>query len=80
MNGEVAGKIPEKALQDLPEEAQELFKDTFVKAWLGFKSTENIKGLSHERVRFQSAMDTAWIAVNKEYEHKNCTWMKKEDG
>lgn len=70
-------RIPEEVINDLPSDARMVFKNTFKRAYLGFKNVENIKGMVDEKTRYQNAIDVAWFSVKRKFEKKNNRWVRK---
>jgi cation transport regulator len=68
-------ELPTQVKTNLPEKAQEIFKEAYNNAWQQYQDEEKRKGnASLEAV----ANKVAWSAVKKKYEKKNGKWVKKK--
>ena len=67
--------LPKNIRSNLPNHAQEIFKEAFNNAWDEYKELEDRKGNATREV---TSFKVAWAAVKKNY-HKNDSgnWIKK---
>jgi cation transport regulator len=71
---EKISELPERVKDNLPKEAQNIFKEAYNNAWDQYSDPEKRRGnVSQEEV----ANRVAWSAVKNKYEKKNGKWVKK---
>ena len=69
-------ELPEPVRKNLPEHAQEIYRDAFNHAWDEYADPgKRRKGTSQE----ETAHRVAWAAVKKLYEKVGGRWVKKKD-
>jgi cation transport regulator len=67
--------LPEQVSENLPEHAQEIYKEAFNSAWDEYKDPAERRG---DASREETAHKIAWSAVKQQYEKQNDRWVKKE--
>ncbi len=67
-------ELPSQVRSNLPEQAQDIFKEAFNHAWQQYQDEEKRKGNDSLEV---VANKVAWSAVKKKYKKKNGEWVKK---
>lgn len=68
-------ELPESVRDNLPEHAQEIYKEAYNAAWDQYKDPEDRRdGASREEV----AHKVAWSAVKQSYEKQGDRWVKKQ--
>lgn len=68
-------ELPKSIKDNLPKEAQEIFRKVFNNAWKQYADPENRRGdVSREVV----ANKVAWAAVKRKYKKQGDSWIKKE--
>jgi len=67
-------ELPDSVRDNLPEHAQEIYKEAFNNAWDEYSDPDKRKGGAS---REEAAHKVAWAAVKKKYEKKNGKWTKK---
>jgi len=67
-------ELPDSVKNNLPEHAQEIYKEAFNNAWDEYSDPDKRKGGAS---REEAAHKVAWAAVKKKYEKKNGKWTKK---
>lgn len=67
-------ELPDSVKNNLPEHAQEIYKEAFNNAWDEYSDPDKRKGGAS---REEEAHKVAWAAVKKKYEKKNGKWTKK---
>ncbi len=69
--------LPERVRENLPEHAQEIYREAFNNAWDQYAKPEDRRG---DASREETAHKVAWAAVKKVYEkdEKSGTWKKKK--
>lgn len=67
--------LPERVRENLPEHAQEIYREAFNNAWDQYAKPEDRRG---DASREETAHKVAWAAVKKVYEkeEKSGTWKK----
>ena len=70
--------LPDSVKDNLPEHAQEIYKEAFNSAWDQYKDKEDRRG---DASREETAHRVAWAAVKQTYEKNESTgrWKKKAD-
>lgn len=68
--------LPERVRENLPEHAQEIYREAFNNAWDQYANPKDRRG---DASREETAHKVAWAAVKKVYEkdEKSGTWKKK---
>ncbi len=67
-------ELPDQVSDNLPKNAQQIYKEAYNNAWDQYADPKKRKGnASHEEV----ANRVAWSAVKKKYEKKDGKWVKK---
>lgn len=69
-------ELPDSVRNNLPEHAQEIYKEAFNNAWDEYSDPKDRKGDSS---REETAHSVAWAAVKEKYEKKNGKWTRKKD-
>lgn len=69
-------ELPDSVRNNLPEHAQEIYKEAFNNAWDEYSDPKDRKGDSS---REKTAHSVAWAAVKEKYEKKNGKWTRKKD-
>ena len=68
------GDLPDRVKDNLPKDAQKIFKEAYNTAWDQYSDSEKRRGdVSQE----EAANRVAWSAVKTKYEKKNGKWVKK---
>ncbi len=68
--------LPKSVRDNLPEHAQEIFREAFNNAWKQYASPEERRGnASREEV----SNKVAWNAVKQVYEKRNGKWVRKPE-
>ena len=69
-------ELPDSVKDNLPEHAQEIYKEAFNSAWDQYKDKEERRG---DATREETAHRVAWAAVKQTYEKNESTgrWKKK---
>ncbi len=70
--------LPERVRENLPEHAQEIYREAFNNAWNQYADPKERRGGASSS-REETAHKVAWAAVKKVYEkdEKSGTWKKK---
>ena len=67
--------LPEQVRDNLPENAQKIYRKAFNNAWDQYEKKEDRRGdASHE----ETAHRVAWAAVKESYEKQGDRWVKKD--
>ncbi len=67
--------LPDSVRDNLPEHAQEIYKEAFNSAWDEYKDADERRG---DDTREETAHKVAWGAVKKSYEkNSKGDWVKK---
>lgn len=67
-------ELPDSVKDNLPEKAQDIFKEAFNNAWEQYKDpSERRENVSRE----ETAMKIAWAAVKQKYRKQAGKWVKK---
>jgi cation transport regulator len=71
-------ELPDSVKDNLPEHAQEIYKEAFNSAWDQYDEPEERRG---DASREETAHRVAWAAVKRSYEKNESTgkWRKKQD-
>ncbi len=67
-------ELPDKVRDNLPEKAQEIFKEAYNSAWDQYSDPKKRRGNASQE---EAANRVAWSAVKNKYEKKNGQWVKK---
>ncbi|MEJ2751957.1 MAG: ChaB family protein [Candidatus Promineifilaceae bacterium] len=68
-------ELPEQVSDNLPEHAQEIYKEAFNSAWDEYKDPAKRRG---DADREETAHRIAWAAVKQQYEKQGDRWVKKD--
>lgn len=66
--------LPKSVKDNLPQHAQEIYKEAFNSAYKEYKNAADRKGNASQE---ETSHKVAWSAVEKSYEKKNGKWTKK---
>jgi cation transport regulator len=66
--------LPEQVRDNLPEKAQEIYRNAFNNAWDQYADPEDRRG---DASREETAHRVAWAAVKGSYEKHGERWVKK---
>jgi cation transport regulator len=71
-------ELPDSVKDNLPEHAQEIYKEAYNSAWDQYDEPEERRG---DDTREETAHRVAWGAVKRSYEKNESTgkWRKKQD-
>ena len=69
--------LPKSVRDNLPEHAQEIYKEAFNSAWAQYDTPEERRG---QASREEVAHKVAWNAVKQVYEKQNGKWVRKHHG
>ncbi len=71
-------ELPESVRENLPEHAQEIYREAFNNAWDQYANPKDRRG---DASREETAHKVAWAAVKKVYEkdERSGAWKKKGD-
>lgn len=67
--------LPDSVKSNLPNHAQEIYREAFNSAWDQYKEPED---RDDGRSREETAHAVAWSAVKQSYKKEDGTWQKKE--
>jgi cation transport regulator len=67
--------LPESVRDNIPEHAQEIYREAFNSAWDEYDAADERRGDSS---REQTAHRVAWSAVKKQYEKSDGKWRRKD--
>lgn len=67
-------ELPDQVKDNLPEHAQEIYKEAYNSAWNQYKDPEDREGDSS---REETSHKVAWNAVKQEYEKVDGKWKSK---
>ena len=67
-------ELPQQVKDNLPEHAQEIYKEAFNNAWDQYKDPSDRKG---DASREETAHKVAWDAVKNEYKKEGDKWVEK---
>lgn len=67
-------ELPDSVKDNLPRQAQEIYKEAYNSAWDQYKDPEKRRG---NQSREQVSHQVAWSAVKQEYEKQGEKWVKK---
>jgi len=68
------GELPDRIKENLPKDAQKIFKEVYNHAWNQYSDPDKRRGDASQE---EAANRVAWSAVKKKYEKKNDRWVKK---
>jgi cation transport regulator len=68
-------ELPDSVKGNLPEHAQEIYKEAYNSAWDEYADPSDRRG---DASREETAHRVAWSAVKEEYEKDNGRWVKKD--
>lgn len=66
--------LPDSVKDNLPDHAQEIYREAYNNAWNRYDKPDERRGGSS---REETAHRVAWSAVKKEYEKTNGKWRRK---
>ncbi len=67
--------LPESVKDNLPEHAQDIYRESFTSAWKQYKDTSERRD---RKSREETAHSVAWAAVKKSYtKDENGTWIER---
>lgn len=66
--------LPDSVKDNIPNHAQDIYREAFNSAWKQYKDPEDRRGDSS---REETAHQVAWAAVKQQYEKSNGEWRKK---
>ena len=71
-------ELPDSVKDNLPEHAQEIYREAYNSAWEQYKDPEDRRG---DASREETSHRVAWSAVKEKYEkdEKSGKWKKKTD-
>jgi cation transport regulator len=69
-------ELPKGIKSNLPEHAQEIYKEAFNSAYDEYKDPDKRRGRSS---REETAHKVAWAAVKKEYHKEGDDWVRDKD-
>lgn len=67
--------LPESVRDNIPEHAQEIYREAFNSAWDEYDAADERRG---DASREQTAHRVAWSAVKKQYEKSDGKWRRKD--
>ncbi len=67
-------ELPDSVKNNLPKQAQDIYKEAYNSAWDEYKNPNKRKDQSS---REETAHKVAWSAVKKKYKKDGDTWKKK---
>jgi cation transport regulator len=67
-------ELPDRVKNNLPKEAQKIFKEAYNNAWDQYSDPEKRRGNASQE---EAANRVAWSAVKNKYKKKNDKWIKK---
>jgi len=72
-------ELPDSVKDNLPEQAQDIYRAAFNSAWQQYADPEDRRG---DESREETAHQVAWSAVKRRYEkdEESGRWKKKADG
>jgi len=69
-------ELPDSVRNNLPEHAQDIYKEAFNNAWDEYSDPDKRKGGAS---REETAHKVAWAAVKEKYEKKSGKWTRKKN-
>jgi cation transport regulator len=69
-------ELPESVRDNIPQHAQEIYKEAYNSAWDRYDSPNERRGNAS---REETSRRVAWSAVKKEYTKQNGKWVRKDD-
>ena len=72
---EKTNQLPDAVRSNLPEDAQEIYKEAFNNAWEEYKDPEDRRG---DASREETAHRVTWAAVKQRFEKRGGQWVEKE--
>ena len=67
-------ELPDRVKKNLPEHAQDIYKEAYNNAWDQYASPNRRRG---SESREETAHRVAWSAVKKQYEKRGNKWVKR---
>lgn len=68
-------ELPDNVKDNLPKQAQDIYREAYNNAWKEYDEPEDRRG---DASREETAHRVAWSAVKSKYEKKNGEWKKKD--
>ncbi len=68
--------LPKSVRDNLPEHAQEIYREAFNNAWEQYDTPDERRGNAS---REETAHKVAWSAVKQVYEKRNGNWVRKPE-
>jgi cation transport regulator len=68
--------LPDSVKDNIPDHAQDIYREAYNSAWKQYKNPEDRRGDSS---REETAHQVAWAAVKQKYEKSNDKWRRKSD-
>lgn len=68
-------ELPDSVKNNLPKNAQEIYKEAFNSAWDQYSDPKERRGDASQE---ETAHKVAWSAVKEKYEKQNGRWVKKD--
>ena len=68
------GELPDRVKENLPKDAQKIFKEAYNHAWSQYSDPDKRRGDASQE---EASSRVAWSAVKKKYEKKNDRWIKR---
>lgn len=69
-------ELPDSVKDNLPDHAQDIYRESFNSAWEQYEDPDERKG---DASREETSHRVAWSAVKEKYEKTNGDWHKKSD-
>jgi len=67
--------LPDSVQNNLPKQAQEIYKEAYNSAWNEYGNPEDRQG---DASREETSHRVAWAAVKEKYKKENGRWIKKK--
>ncbi len=68
-------QLPEGVKNNLPDKAQDIYREAYNSAWEEYSDPEDRRG---DASREETAHRIAWAAVKKQYEKQDGRWVKND--
>ncbi|HUD96470.1 MAG TPA: putative cation transport regulator ChaB [Woeseiaceae bacterium] len=68
--------LPDSVKDNIPDHAQDIYREAYNSAWKQYKNPEDRRG---DASREETAHQVAWAAVKQKYEKSNDKWRRKSD-
>jgi cation transport regulator len=69
-------ELPDSVKDNLPEHAQDIYRESYNSAWDQYKNPAERRG---DASREETSHRVAWAAVKEKYEKRNGEWHRKND-